>query len=119
MDIDNWSNPTHCPNISTTPITAMGCRQCLPLSVFQLKGKNCRKPHCRNGIIDTFRQSVVQGSPSMYRGQKSTFDNNLVCCQYLLIIYLGQECLKSQNKSIVVGIKFEKLILYCTASYDK
>ena len=27
-----------CPNVSTTPITAMGCRQCLPLSVEQLKG---------------------------------------------------------------------------------
>jgi hypothetical protein len=44
------------PNVSTTPITAMGCRQCLPLSVVQLKGKHCRKPHCRNGVVDTFRQ---------------------------------------------------------------
>ena len=26
------------PNVSTTPITAMGCRHCLPLSVVQLKG---------------------------------------------------------------------------------
>ena len=43
-----------CLNVSTTPITAMGCRQCLPLSVVQLKGKHCRKPHCRNGVIDTF-----------------------------------------------------------------
>ena len=34
-----------CPNVSTTPITAIRCRQCLPLSVVQLKGKNCRKPH--------------------------------------------------------------------------
>ena len=43
------------PNVSTTPITAMGCRQCLPLSVVQLKGKDCRKPHCRiNGVVDTF-----------------------------------------------------------------
>ena len=32
----------------------MGCRQCLPLSVVQLKGKHCRKPHCRNGVVDTF-----------------------------------------------------------------
>ena len=37
------------PNVSITLIMAMGCRQCLPLSVFQLKGK-----HCRNGIVDTF-----------------------------------------------------------------
>ena len=27
-----------CPNVSTAPIMAMGCRQCLPLSVVQLKG---------------------------------------------------------------------------------
>ena len=38
-------------NTSTTPITTMGCRQCLPLSVVQLKGKHCRKPHCRNGVV--------------------------------------------------------------------
>ena len=46
------------PNVSTTPITAMGCRQCLSLSVVQLKGKHCRKPHCRNGVVDTFRQRL-------------------------------------------------------------
>ena len=49
------------PNISTTPITAMGCRQCLPLSVVQLKGKHCRKLHCRNGVVDPFRQGVYGG----------------------------------------------------------
>jgi hypothetical protein len=37
----------------------MGCRQCLPLSVVQLKGKHYRKPHCRNGAVDTFRPSLV------------------------------------------------------------
>ena len=42
------------PNVSKTPITAMGCQQCLPLGVVQLKGKHCRKPHCRNGVVDTF-----------------------------------------------------------------
>ena len=42
------------PNVSTTPITAMGCWQCSPLSVVQLKGKHCRKPNCRNGVIDMF-----------------------------------------------------------------
>ena len=31
----------------------MECRQCLPLSVVQLKGKHYRKPHCRNGVVDT------------------------------------------------------------------
>ena len=45
---------SQCPNVSTTPITAMGCQQCLPLSVVQLKGKHCRKPHCHNGVVDTF-----------------------------------------------------------------
>ena len=42
------------PNISTTPFMAMGCWQCLPLSFVQLKGKHCRKPHCRNGVVGTF-----------------------------------------------------------------
>ena len=32
----------------------MGCQQSLPLSVVQLKGKHCRKPHCRNGVVDMF-----------------------------------------------------------------
>ena len=40
------------PNISTTPITVMGCRQCLPLSLVQLKGKHCRKLHCRYGVVE-------------------------------------------------------------------
>ena len=28
--------------------------KCLPLSVAQLKGKHCQKPHCCNGVVDTF-----------------------------------------------------------------
>ena len=36
----------------------MGCRQYLPLSVVQLKGKHCRKPHCCNGVVDTFVQGL-------------------------------------------------------------
>ena len=46
-----------CLNVSTTTTMAMGCWQCLPLSVVQLKGKHCRKPHCRNGVVDTFGKS--------------------------------------------------------------
>ena len=42
------------PNVSTTPIMAMGCRQCLPLSVVHKKSKHYQKPHCRNGVVDTF-----------------------------------------------------------------
>ena len=45
-------------NISTTPITAIGCWQCLPHSVVQLKGKHCRKSHCCNGVVDTFGQCI-------------------------------------------------------------
>ena len=41
----------HCPNVSTTTITSMGCWQCLPLSVVQLTGKHCGKPHCCNGVV--------------------------------------------------------------------
>ena len=48
-----------CPNVPTNPIMAIGCRQCLPLSVVQLKGKPCRKPHCRNGVVDTFGHCVA------------------------------------------------------------
>ena len=36
----------------------MGCWQCLPLIVVQLKGKHCRKPHCRNGVVGTFELYV-------------------------------------------------------------
>ena len=43
-------------DVSTPPITAMGCRQCLPLGVVQQKGKHCRKPHCRIGVVDMFKQ---------------------------------------------------------------
>ena len=53
-----WS----CRNVPTTPITAMGCRQCLSLSDVQLKGKHCRKPHCRNGVVDTFGPCQLEGS---------------------------------------------------------
>ena len=48
-----------CPNVFTTPITAMGCWQCLSLSVVQLNGKHCRKPHCCNGVVDTFGHSYL------------------------------------------------------------
>ena len=46
------------PNVSTTPI--MGCWQCLTLSVVQLKGKHCQKPHCHNGVVDMFRLGLIQ-----------------------------------------------------------
>ena len=59
---------SNCLNVSTTPITAMGYRQWLPLSVVQLKGKHCWKPHCRNGVVDSFRHcdSVVNVLSQIY-----------------------------------------------------
>ena len=40
-----------CRNVSTTPITVMGCRQCLPLSVVHLKGKHyAEKPIVAMGL---------------------------------------------------------------------
>ena len=36
----------------------MGYRQCLPLSDVRLKDKHCQKPHCRNGVVDTFEQDL-------------------------------------------------------------
>ena len=60
LNFENWTNgEPQCPNASTTPITAMGCRQCLHLSVVQLKGKHCRKPHCRNGVVGTFQHGQL------------------------------------------------------------
>ena len=38
-----------CPNVSTTLIRQWGTGN-VPLCVVQLKGKPCRKPHCRNGV---------------------------------------------------------------------
>ena len=44
---------------SSTGFHALG--KCLPLSVVQLKGKHCPKPHCRNGVVDTFGHNVFWG----------------------------------------------------------
>ena len=51
---------SRCSNVSTTPIIAMGCRQWLPLSVVQLKGKLGSKPHRRNGVVDTFGWWIIK-----------------------------------------------------------
>ena len=53
---------------------AMGCQQCLPLSVVQLKGKHCRKPHYHNGVVDTFGHYVSHLSEiaTLFRLQPST-----------------------------------------------
>ena len=72
-----------CPNVSRTPITAMGCRQCSSLSVVQLKGKHCQKPHCGNGVVDTFGQYIYHHQISALSlidcvGQRALFNRNLV-----------------------------------------
>ena len=46
------------PNVSRTPFTAMGCQHCLPLSVVQLKGNHCEKPHWLHGVADTCRPGL-------------------------------------------------------------
>ena len=48
------------PDYTQTPITAMGCWQCLPLSVVWLKGRYCQKPHCRDEVVDTSEQSQLK-----------------------------------------------------------
>ena len=45
--------------VSTTPIIAMGYRQCLPLIIVQLKGEHCQKLRCHNGVADTLGQIKV------------------------------------------------------------
>jgi hypothetical protein len=55
----------------TIPITTMGCRQCLPLSVVQLKGKHCRKPHWRNGVVDTLGHYILCYKQTKSRRLKS------------------------------------------------
>ena len=80
------SRNLHGPNVSTTPITAMGCKQCLSLSVVQLKGKHCRKPHCRNGVVDMFGQGIIQYY--LYTGQKS---DKTHLCFVLFSFFTGQE----------------------------
>ena len=60
-------------NVSTTPITAIGCRQCLPLSVVQLKGKHSWKPQCRNGIVDTFGHDLLY--------------ENIKVCEELIVLF--------------------------------
>ena len=48
-----WQPYSLLPKWSTTPIMAMGCRQCLPLSIYlKLIGKHWQKPHCHNGVVD-------------------------------------------------------------------
>jgi hypothetical protein len=66
VSYSGYLKQTQGPNVSTNSISAMGCWQCLYLSVVQLKGKHCRKPHCRNGVVDTFEQGLEGNTKSIY-----------------------------------------------------
>ena len=61
----------------TTPITTMGCWQCLPLSVVQLKGKYCWKAHCCNRVVDTFWHGPLKDLIAVTEAYKL-----LVCCSW-------------------------------------
>jgi hypothetical protein len=56
-----------------------GVPQCLPLSVVQLKGKHCRKPHCYNGVVDTFEPGVSQ-TPRSFNALQEVFKSIYMRC---------------------------------------
>ena len=67
----------------------MGCQQCLPLSVVQLKGKHYRKPHCHNGVVDTFGPGLfeIDSTPIMcVLFWVSTYLLVFQCCWLVLIL---------------------------------
>ena len=53
-------------NVSTTPITAIGCRKHLPLCVVQLKAKYCQKTHYCNGADCGKPRSIFQHGTLKY-----------------------------------------------------
>ena len=76
-----------CGNIFTTPITAMRCRNVyLTLfSVVHLKGKHCKKKHCRNWVVNTFGLCALNryiqrlDQPTKQGDKKSSF--KYICTQ--------------------------------------
>ena len=49
--------------ICESSLTVMGCWQCSPLILVELKGKHCGKLHCHNGVVDTFGQWQAEMFP--------------------------------------------------------
>ena len=39
------------------------------VSVVQLKDKHCQKPHCRNGVVDKFKQSRLHTFCGIYQNK--------------------------------------------------
>jgi hypothetical protein len=88
----NWQLQS--PNVSTTPIKAMRCRQCLSHSFVQLKGKHCQKPNCLNGVVDTFGQNLHFWSSKRYIFQKLIFMLSTIA-QFLTSMILNCKSLAS------------------------
>ena len=97
-----------CLNVSTTPITAMGCRQCLPLSVVQLKGKHCRKPHCRNGVVNTFGPGETWYFTKLWDtiSNSKCDDHDAACSQFLK--FWNILLLSCQQNAVIWGTKTNK-----------
>ena len=82
------SNPDVC-------IIKYFCRQCLPLSVVQLKGKHCRKPHCHNGVVDHMGHSLHSLSET---GNEDVLENIEITTDNLQIL--------DTNGSFLENLKF-------------
>ena len=76
--IASWSYDSQVlsPNVSKTPILAMGCQQYSPLSLVQLKVKHCLKPHCGNGVVDSFGLCLNPAIAEQFHGQDFLFSKN-------------------------------------------
>ena len=124
------ADQSHCTNMSTTPITAKGCQQCLPLSVVQPKGKHCRKPHCCNGFVDmsrlgfsflcqasckAFIASYAQKSKSTYICKQGVTNNlnisyflpTVLCARMSFVDYPNLDSIKTRHLNAT-------MLLLCT-----
>ena len=66
-------------------ITAMGRRQCLPLSVVQLKGKHCRRPITVMGVAGVSSLSVLGVLADQLVNPISTTGDRLCPPNYILL----------------------------------
>ena len=80
---------------------AMGCRQCLSLSDVQLKGKHCRKPHCRNGVVDTFGHYQIIRTRTMFFSEVA-LEGVFFCITTIHHAYVLRCCLLSQILPIIM-----------------
>ena len=59
------------PNVPTTTT-----RNVYLFSVVQLKGKHCQKPHCHNGVVDTFGQYEASYKASFQLSETTITEEN-------------------------------------------